>query len=172
MADPAQSFLLSLLVHDRPGVLQRVCMLLAKRGFNIASISVGGSEQTGFSRMTIRTYGDRKVMQQMVQQFSKLIDVITVQPVEQPFERELVLLKLAAGAGPGQEGPEYSATAIAGQVSTFGGKIVQLEAGACLVEMSGGTAEVEQFIEAIGRYPIVNMVRTGVAALSLRTEGL
>ncbi|WP_261304243.1 acetolactate synthase small subunit [Paenibacillus andongensis] len=153
-----QSFLLSLLVQDHPGVLQRICMLFSKRGFNIASITVGGSEQAGLSRMTIRTYGDRHVMQQMIHQVNKLIDVIQVEPIEQPYERELVLLKIETG--------DMDCLELAQLTGSFGGKMNHLEDDTCIVEMSGDMHDVQWFLEAMQRYPIVQSVRTGVAAIS------
>ncbi|MHA1792544.1 MAG: acetolactate synthase small subunit, partial [Promethearchaeota archaeon] len=70
---------ISLLVNDHPGVMMKVTSLFARRGFNIASISVGHSERPGFSRITIVAEGDEATIEQIIKHLNKLVDVIKVQ---------------------------------------------------------------------------------------------
>ena len=69
---------ISVLVNNQPGVLQRVSGLFGRRGFNIDSITVGESEESGLSRMVIVTTGDERTLEQVQKQLYKLIDVIKV----------------------------------------------------------------------------------------------
>src|SRR5690554_2460793 len=88
----------SILVNDQPGVLQRVSGLFGRRGFNIESITVGSSEEKGLSRMVIVTTGDDKTLEQISKQLYKLIDVIKVVNLSSSpmVDRELALIKISA----------------------------------------------------------------------------
>ena len=81
---------IAILVEDLPGVMARVAGLFTRRGFNINSIAVGHSETPGISRMTIIVNGDEKVLEQVMKQLNKLVDVVRVRdiPVENIIERE------------------------------------------------------------------------------------
>ncbi|MCH2501196.1 MAG: acetolactate synthase small subunit, partial [Dehalococcoidia bacterium] len=84
------------LVEDKPGVLTRVASMFRRRGFNIASLAVGNSEQPGLSRMTFVVNGDEYTVGQVVKQMDKLIDVIEVADItsERIVPRELALVKV------------------------------------------------------------------------------
>ncbi|MFD1956444.1 acetolactate synthase small subunit [Paenibacillus thailandensis] len=93
-----EAYIFSLLVQDSPGVLQRICALLTRRGINIASIAVGRSEESGLSRITLQTTPDGRASSlQIRHQLGKLIDVLAVEPLEAEscVRRELALIKLA-----------------------------------------------------------------------------
>jgi len=91
---------LSVVVEDEAGVLTRIASLFARRGFNIESLAVGSSEQTGYSRITMVVPGDDRIIEQITKQLNKLINVITVRDLtEIPcVERELMLVKVNATA--------------------------------------------------------------------------
>ena len=88
------------LVADKPGVLTRIASLFRRRGFNIASLAVGKSEQPGLSRMTFVVNGDEDTVNQMTKQLDKLIDVIRVSDIsaEEMVARELALIKVQTSA--------------------------------------------------------------------------
>ena len=89
------------LMEDKPGVLNRVSSLFRRRNYNIESLTVGHSETHGISRMTIVVNGDVRVVDQVVRQLSKLVNVTHVLDVsdEPAVIRELALIKVTAAPG-------------------------------------------------------------------------
>ena len=87
-------------VMDRPGVLNRVASMFRRRGFNIASLAVGGSEIPGQSRMTFVVNGDDAVVEQVTKQLRKIIEVVKVNDLSQEeiVARELALVKVRTPA--------------------------------------------------------------------------
>jgi len=92
---------LSVLVENRAGVLSRVAGMFSRRGFNIESLAVGTCEEPDMSRITIVVNGDDTVVEQVMKQTNKLIDVIKVSDLteRESVERELALIKVAAEPG-------------------------------------------------------------------------
>ena len=88
------------LVQDRPGVLARIAGMFSRRGFNISNLAVGHSETPGLSRMTFVAEGDEWVVEQVMKQLYKLIDVVQVYDItaENIVLRELALLKVRSNA--------------------------------------------------------------------------
>ena len=86
---------ISTLVEDRPGVLQKVAGMFNRRGFNIESITVGVSETPGLSRMVITLNADEKGLEQVTKQLNKLVDVIKIKDItDNAVKRELCLIKV------------------------------------------------------------------------------
>ena len=83
MAD--NSHVISTLVEDKPGVLQKVASLFTRRGFNIDSITVGSSEVENLSRMVFVVKGDEKVLEQVIKQLHKLVDVVKIKDLDPEF---------------------------------------------------------------------------------------
>ncbi|MNC54677.1 Acetolactate synthase small subunit [compost metagenome] len=150
---------ISVLVNDQPGVLQRVSGLFGRRGFNIESITVGQSEETGLSRMVIVTLGDQHTLEQIEKQLYKLIDVIKVVDLgSKPMvARELALIKVKAEPA---ERPE-----IMGVVETFRASVVDIGSTSLLVQVVGDTQKIDAMIELLKPYGIKELSRTGVTAM-------
>ena len=89
---------LSLLVENNPGVLNRVAGLFSRRGYNIESISVGQTNIKGMSRMTVVSTGDEQILTQIEKQLGKLVEVVEIEKLEpdDSVYRELVLIKVDA----------------------------------------------------------------------------
>src|SRR5690554_5468052 len=89
---------LAVLVLNKPGVLARIAGLLSRRVFNIESIAAGYTEEPDITRITIVVKGDDRVLEQVIHQLSKLVDVIKITTLEGPesIERELALIKVHA----------------------------------------------------------------------------
>jgi acetolactate synthase-1/3 small subunit len=88
---------IAVIVENKSGVLTRIAGLFSRRSFNIDSLSVGTTDNPEYSRMTITVQGDRDVLEQVIKQLSKLINVIRVSemdPVES-LERELAIIKVS-----------------------------------------------------------------------------
>src|SRR5690554_3216310 len=139
---------ISVLVNNQPGVLQRVSGLFGRRGFNIESITVGASEEPGLSRMVITTTGDERTVEQISKQLYKLIDVIKVVILsEHPMvERELALIKV--NADPSQRAE------ILGVVETFRAAIVDIGTNTLIVQVVGDTQKIDAMIELLKPYGI------------------
>jgi acetolactate synthase-1/3 small subunit len=150
---------ISVLVNDQPRVLARVANLLGRRNFNIESISVGESEETGLSRMVIVTRGDERTMEQIQKQLHKLVDVIKVQDLSEreSVERELLLVKVGAAPAARLE--------IKGIVEPFRASVVDVGPTSLMVQATGERAKLDALLELLRPYGIKELARTGVTAL-------
>ena len=150
---------ISVLVEDRPGVLARVANLFARRGFNIHSLAVGTTEQSGRSRMTIVVDVQRKPLEQVEKQLHKLVHVLKVLELEPSgaVERELALVKVTARAG-----ERAAVTEIA---DIFRARIVDVSDATLTVEATGAPDKIEAMLALLESHGIVEMARTGRVAL-------
>ena len=151
--------ILSVLVENQSGVLSRVSGLFSRRGYNIDSLSVGETEDSGVSRMTLVVRGDGQILEQIRKQLKKLIDVIKVvelDPSRSVF-RELALIKVKT---------DMTARASVIQlVDIFRANIVDVAADSLTVEMTGDEAKIQAFIALMNSYGIAEIARTGLTAL-------
>ncbi len=152
---------IAILVEDLPGVMARVAGLFTRRGFNIESIAVGHSETPGISRMTIIVSGDEKVLEQIIKQLNKLIDVIRVRdiPPENIMERELVLVRVYVDS-------LAVRSEIIQLVEIFKAKVIFVERNTLTIEMSGDEEKVTGFLNLLKPFGIREIVRTGRIAIT------
>lgn len=150
---------LSVLVENQSGVLSRVSGLFSRRGYNIDSLSVGETEDPKVSRMTIVVRGDDHILEQIIKQLNKLIDVIRVVELdpEQSVFRELALIKVNTNM--------TTRASVIEIVDIFRANIVDVSADTLTVEMTGDEAKIEAFIALMDSYGIAEIVRTGLTAL-------
>ena len=155
---------ISVLVENHFGVLTHVAGLFSARGFNIDSLAVGETHDPTVSRMTILVHGDDRIVEQIIKQLNKLIDVIKVEDLsgEDLIDRELVLVKVNADA--------RSRNDIMQIVNTFRAKVVDVNPQAITIEVTGGESKIDAMIELLTPFGIRETVRTGVVALSRRKE--
>ncbi len=150
-------------VENKFGVLSRVSGLFSGRGFNIESLSVGETLDPTISRITIVTRGDDKIIEQVIKQLRKLIDVIKVSDLsEGPYvDREMVLIKVSAS--------EKTKAEILRLNEIFRGKIVDVSPTTYTFEVTGDGEKVEAFLRLIKPFGVKEIVRTGKAAISRET---
>jgi acetolactate synthase-1/3 small subunit len=150
----------SVLLENEPGALSRVVGLFSARGYNIETLSVAPTEDTSLSRMTIVTTGSDDVMEQITKHLNRLVDVVKVVDLtEAPcVERELMLIKLRAV---GKEREEFKRMS-----EIFRGNIVDVTEKTYTIEMTGDSAKLDAFIEAIDRAAILETVRTGLSGIA------
>ncbi len=148
------------LVQDRPGVLNRVSSMFRRRGFNIASLAVGHSEDPELSRMTFVVEGDDRVVEQVTKHLHKLIDVIKVSDISDQniISRELALIRVKANVQTRSE--------IMQIVDIFRANIVDVAAESLIVEVSGDEAKVDSLQELLKSFGVVEVMRTGTIALN------
>ncbi len=152
-------YTISTLVENHAGVLSRVAGLFARRGFNIESLAVGVTEDPTVSRITIVVAGDEPTVEQMEKQLNKLVDVIRLKtfPTEELIRRELLMVKISCTAG--ERGDVLSLCKI------IGGKICDLSADTCTIEISAESEKLEEYLDLLRPYGIRELVRTGTIAL-------
>ena len=161
---------MAVLVKDHPGVLARVASLFTRRGFNIESLAVGHTEETGISRMTIVIKGDDRILEQMTKQLNKLIDVIRVKDIspQNSVERELAFIKVSTAS-------LLIRSEVMQTVDIFRAKVVDVNSQIITIETTGTDDKVNALIELLRPFGIKEVVRTGKIALSrgsVTTSGL
>ena len=151
---------ISTLVEDKPGVLQKVAGMFNRRGFNIDSITVGNSEVEGQSRMVITVHADEKGLEQVMKQLNKLIDVIKIKDItEKAVKRELCLVKVSI--------PNAEARAEIMQYSNiFRAHILDVTEETLMMELTGDKNKINAFISLLEGYGIKRIARTGLTAMS------
>jgi acetolactate synthase-1/3 small subunit len=159
MAANGRYHTIAALVEDKPGVLTRVASLFRRRGFNIASLAVGKSEQAGLSRMTFVVVGDQYTVDQATKQLDKLIDVVRVSDItnEDLVARELVLIKVKST-------PETRGEIIE-MVHLFRANIVDVGTQTLVVEITGEEDKINALINLLEPFGIAEMMRTGRVAM-------
>ena len=157
----AKRHTISILVENKFGVLARVAGLFSGRGYNITSLTVNETQDPNISNMTIVTRGDEAVLEQIEKQLNKLINVISVDDLTNSrfIERELVLLKIAVTTAEDR-------AHIAQLVEIFEGKIVTVTKSSLGVEISGRSDKVDNFIDMVRDFGILEMARSGRVAIS------
>ena len=155
-----QTHMLVATVADHPGVLTRVASLFRRRGFNIASLAVGHSEEAGYSRMTIAVEGSTDEVKQCEKQLYKLVEVVSVRNLTgaPAVMRELAMIKVRVNAS---ERP-----GLAEVTDIFRGEIVDVSKTSMIVQMTGGQSKIDRFLDVITEYPIEEISRTGVIAIA------
>ncbi|BDD81845.1 acetolactate synthase small subunit [Tsukamurella pulmonis] len=150
---------LSVLVEDRPGVLARVSSLFSRRGFNIESLAVGGTELKGVSRMTIVVTVDELPLEQVTKQLNKLVSVLKIveQDSTSSVARELMLIKVRADA--------TSRGQVTDTVDLFRAKIVDVSPDSVTIEATGTPDKLDALLAVLDPFGIREIAQSGVIAL-------
>ena len=155
-----KKFTITALLANKSGVLTRISGLFARRGFNIDSISACATEDDDYSRITLVLDGDEHILDQLIKQLDKLIDVkkIACASEKDSVFRELCLVKVKAEAEKRAQLIEIK--------EIYKAKIVDLSPDSMILEITGEPNKLDGFINVIEPYGILEMARTGVTALS------
>ena len=147
------------LVENQPGVLTRVAGLFSRRGYNIESLAVGQTHDPEISRMTIVVDGDDHVIEQVVKQLEKLVDVIDVRDISETehVDRELVLIKVKAE-------PKVRGE-IMQIVEIFRARIVDIGHDSLIIECTGDEGKIRAIEKSLMPFGILELVRTGKIAM-------
>jgi acetolactate synthase-1/3 small subunit len=159
--------IIGILLQNEAGALARVAGMFSSRAYNIESLSVAPTDDATVSRLTLVTRGSELVMQQIVSQLNKLIDVVRVEDMTggEHLERELVLLKLRVDA----DGRD----ALRGYVIRTGGRVLDPASESFIVELLGSEAEVTGFIATLARLgELIEVVRSGALGVSRDNRAL
>ena len=152
---------LAILVDNKPGVLTHVSGLISRRAFNIESISAGYTEETDVTRINIEvSVEDKHELEQVINQLSKLIDIIKIVNLGEvdSIVRELVLLKVRAN--------KETLKDIRNIVDVFRGKIVDISPENVVIEITGSQVKIDAICAMMAQFEIIEIARTGTIAIS------
>ena len=151
--------IISLLLENEPGALSRVVGLFSQRNYNIESLTVAPTEDPTLSRLTLTTVGHDEVIEQITKNLNKLIEVVKLVDLSESahIERELMLVKVRAT---GKDREEMKRVA-----DIFRGRIIDVTDSSYVIELTGNTAKLDAFLDAIDRSLILETVRTGVCGI-------
>jgi acetolactate synthase-1/3 small subunit len=157
---------LSILVYNSAGVLSRVAGLFSRRGYNIDSLTVGVTNEDGFSRMTVVASGSEEVLDQIKKQVLKLEDVKEVieLPANASVYRELLLVQVEATVEQRQ--------AVIAIADIYRAKIVDVSDHTIMLELTGNQEKLQAFIALLEDFKITELARTGVTGLARGTANL
>jgi acetolactate synthase-1/3 small subunit len=152
--------IINILVDNQFGVLSRISGLFSARGYNIESLCVGITEDPTISRMTVVVHGDDKIVEQIINQLNKVIEVIEVTNLtkDSHVERELVMVKLNTD--------EKKRSQLLEVVNIFRAKVVDVSPDALIIEATGSIDKITAFTDMIRPYGIEKLARTGRIALA------
>ncbi|MDR0331714.1 MAG: acetolactate synthase small subunit [Chitinispirillales bacterium] len=151
---------ISILTENHSGSLSRIAGLFSSRGYNISTLTVAETEDPDVSRMTITVTGDEGILEQIVKQLNKLVDVIKVVDFnEEPIiERELLIVRVDAAKSNRNE--------IVGIANLFKAGVAAVGAGSITLELIGTQQHVDDFVALLKPYGIKELVRSGAVALA------
>ena len=152
--------IISVILENEAGALSRVSGLFTQRGFNIESLTVAQTNDVNLSRMTIVSSGNDRVLEQIVKQLNKLIEVVKVNDLtsQDHVERELMLVKISSILKDNVDLKEL--------VEIFGCKVVDVTEKIYTIEVSGKTKKINAFLDAFDPANIIEVSRTGVTGIS------
>jgi acetolactate synthase-1/3 small subunit len=155
----ATRHIISVLLENEAGALSRVSGLFSARGYNIESLTVAPTEDATLSRMTIVTRGTEEVIEQIVKQLNKLIEVVKVLDLNEGshLERELMLVKVKAEGKLREEMKRMS--------DIFRGRIIDVADSTYTIELTGNGSKLDAFLEALDPSAILETVRTGACGI-------
>lgn len=159
--------IISILVENEPGALCRVAGLFSARGYNIESLTVAPTEDSSLSRLTLVTSGTDEIIEQIVKQLNKLIEVVKLVDLTEGahIERELMMTKLRAASAEAR-----------GEVmrlaDIFRGRIIDVTDGTYTLELTGTSEKLDAFVKACDPGDILEVVRTGVSGIARGQKGL
>jgi acetolactate synthase-1/3 small subunit len=166
--DPNESHTLSVLVQNEPGVLARVIGLFSGRGYNIESLTVSETEsQKHLSRITIVTTGTPMVIEQIKHQLDRMVPVYRVVDMTltgRSIERELAMVKVRGGGDHRVEALRLA--------DAFRARVIDATIESFVFEITGNSAKISQFIDLMRPLGLVEVSRTGVAAIGRGPEGM
>lgn len=155
---------ISMLVANKPGVLVRIALVFARRGYNIDALVVSPAFNPRFSRMTITAKGDPETLEQIIKQVNKLIDVIHAgeHTDEDAAHAEMALIKVKVTPA--------TKSALSKLAKRFCAHIIDETANTLIMEQTGTTARLDEFESFLKKYGIIEMVRTGKMVMARGRE--
>ena len=148
------------LVENKPGVLFKVSNLFRRRGYNIQSLTVGPIEGTPLSHMTVVVDADSRILNQIVEQLDKMVEIVKVKRLDpiRTVNRELLLVKLRT------TDPMARLEAL-NAINAYHGMVLDLEPDTIIAEVTGDPKEIGDFLDKVAPIGVEEMSRTGATAI-------
>jgi len=155
---------IALLVRNAPGVLVRVAMVFSRRAYNIESLVVSPGAREGFSRMTVTCSGDPSILEQMIKQLTKLVDVVHAfdHTSSDHFETEIALIKVLCSGDRRREVLEIA--------EHFNAKVVDYAAESLILRVYGGSDKLDAMISLFEEDDVLELVRSGKIVMARALE--
>jgi len=156
-----QNHIIATIVENKPGVLYEVANMFRRRNFNIESISVGPIETNDLARMTITVCGDEAMVEQVIKQLHKIIDVIKVSILDpaNTVTREMALVKVhTVDAKARSDLIQF--------VDIFRGHVIDVASESITAEITGDSEKIDAFIDLARPFGVKEVARTGITALT------
>jgi acetolactate synthase-1/3 small subunit len=146
---------ISLYVNNKPGVLVRVAIVFARRGYNIDSLVVSPGAEGEFSRMTIACSGDPDTLEQIIKQLAKLVDVVHAvdHTGDEAYQTEIALVKLECHLDERAQ--------ILQIAEHFNAKVVDYGTESLMLRVFGASEKLDTFIELLRPFGLRELVRSG-----------
>ena len=159
--------IISVLMENESGALSRVAGLFSARGYNIESLTVAPTEDESLSRMTLVTVGSENVVEQIIKQLNKLIDVVKLADITDGshIERELMMIKVRASTDNQRDEMKRMA-------DVFRGRILDVTDETYTIELTGTGDKLDAFINAIEGTDIIETVRSGATGIARGSKSL
>lgn len=153
--------IISILMENESGALSRVAGLFSARGYNIESLTVAPTDDPTLSRLTLVTRGSDQVIEQIIKQLNKLVDVVKLLDLTEHshIEREILMLKVRVTDSE-QRAEVMRLTQI------FRGHVIDVSTESYIVEMTGDSPKLDAFIETMRAFEVVEVVRSGVMGIA------
>ena len=157
--------IVSILMANEAGALSRVVGLFSARGFNIDSLNVAPTQDPTISRMTLTTFCDRQLMEQINKQLNKLIDVIKLVHIEENelIDRDMMMIKVSAD--------EKTRPNLLQLAEVFRARVVDIHPTSIVIEISGSPRKLDAFLHMLDHRQIREMARTGVTGVAVTGSG-
>ncbi len=153
-----KKFVIAVYVENTAGVLTRVTSMFTRRGFNIDTLTVGETERSEYSRITICMTGDTYAKEQMINQLNKLIVVKKVEVLDEDAnKRELMLIKV--------QNASENRSDIMTAVDVFRASVIDYSTESMCIEVTGNPSKIDAFVKLMQPFGILEMCRTGIVAL-------
>lgn len=157
---------ISVLLENESGALSRVSGLFSARGYNIESLTVAATHDPTLSRMTIVTIGTDRIVEQIIKQLNKLVDVVRLTDLTEVafIEREIMMVKVRAVDAAREE--------LKRMTDIFRGHILDVTDSSYVIEITGDDYKLSGFLDAIGRDNIIEAVRSGATGIARGDKSL
>jgi len=153
--------IISILVENEFGALGRIAGLFTARGYNIECLTVAPTDDPTLSRMTLVTFGDDRIIEQIIKQLNKLLDVVKVMDITEAthIEREMMLVKVQASSSEARE--EFKRL-----TDIFRGRVLDVTDKTYTLELTGTSSKLDAFLELLGKKTPMEVVRSGVIGIA------
>lgn len=163
----AKQHVISILMENEAGALSRVSGLFSARGYNIESLTVAPTEDASLSRMTLVTFGNDDIVEQIMKQLHKLIDVVKLMDLSENshIEREMMLVKVDVQKNGACEQVKRLA-------DIFRARIIDVSDKTYTIEATGSKNKVDAFMAALSEVRVIEVVRSGSMGIARGSSAL